>query len=64
MVSLNDIAVMQLSFFAFREGKRLSPGSRDAMLGIAHVVGNRVEVGWHNKDWLRILADVLAVFHC
>lgn len=47
----------QISLFAWHEGKRLAPGSRNAMLGIAHVIGNRVEGGWYNGDWLKILEE-------
>lgn len=54
---IRDYAVGQLALFAYREGHRLSPGCREAMLGIAHVISNRVAAGWVNGVWLRVIAD-------
>lgn len=48
----------QLAMFAFREGERLSPGCREAKLGIAHVVRNRLDAGWDSGDWLKIIAGI------
>lgn len=54
-MNITDYVVSQLVTFAWREGRRLSPGSRDAMLGIAHVIRNRVRQGWEGGDWLRLI---------
>lgn len=54
-MNITDYVVSQLATFAWREGKRLSPGSRDAMLGIAQVIRNRVRQGWEGGDWLKLL---------
>jgi hypothetical protein len=56
-VNVSEIVIGQLAFFSFREGQRLSPGSRPAMLGIAHCIRNRVEAGWSNGEWLKIIAE-------
>lgn len=45
----------QLALFAFREGQRLSPGMREAKLGIANVIRNRLDAGWEGGDWLKII---------
>jgi len=57
-VNVGALVVGQVAFFAYREGERLSPGCRDAKLGIAHVVRNRIEAGWDSGDWLKILAGM------
>jgi hypothetical protein len=56
-MNLQDIAVVHLTFFAWREGERLAPGSLDAKKAIAHVVRNRVDAGWENGDWLKIIMN-------
>lgn len=56
-MNVADMVVGQLALFCFREGERLAPGSRPAKLGIAHVFRNRVESGWQNGEWMRLLAD-------
>ena len=53
-----DFVIGQLSLLAWREGKRLSPGCRPAYLGIAQIIRNRVESGWLNGDWLKIIEEV------
>lgn len=55
---IQDYVVGQLALFAWREGKRLAPGSRDAMLGIAEVISHRVKGGQFDGDWLKVLANV------
>jgi hypothetical protein len=60
MIYNRDLATVQLALFAWREGQRLSPGCRAAMKGIAHVISNRVQRGWHNGDWLKVLEFVPA----
>lgn len=45
-----------LSLFAWREGRKLAPGSRDAAIGIAHCMANRVLSGMWDADWLKVLA--------
>lgn len=57
MYNVGEFVIGQLSLFAWREGKRLSPGCRAAYLGIAHIIKNRVESGWINGDWLRLIED-------
>jgi len=56
-VNVSEVVIGQLAFFSFREGQRMAPGCRTAMLGIAHVIRNRVEAGWSNGEWLKIIAD-------
>lgn len=64
------VEIAALALFAWREGQRLAPGSRDAMLGVAHVIDNRTRQGWHH-DWLEAIqaapkyaANELAEFDC
>jgi hypothetical protein len=57
-VNPSEIVVSQLAFLAFREGRRLAPGSRPAALGIAHVMRNRIEAGWVSGEWMKLIADV------
>ena len=56
-MNIADFVITNLSLMAWREGKRLSPGCRPAMLGIALVIRNRVEVGWSDGDWIKIIED-------
>jgi hypothetical protein len=56
-VTISDFVVGQLCLLAWREGNRLAPGNRDAMLGIAHVIHNRVMAGWNSGDWLKVISD-------
>lgn len=53
-----SFVVAELSLFAWREGNRLAPGSRDAQLAIAFVISNRQKAGWDDGDWLKILSRV------
>jgi hypothetical protein len=52
-----SLVVSTLSLYSYREGNRLAPGSRDAMMGIAFVIANRVKAGWHDGDWLKALSQ-------
>lgn len=56
-MTLKDFVVSNLGLFAWREGRRLSPGSRTGMLGIAHVIQNRVKAGQWDGDWLKVIAN-------
>jgi hypothetical protein len=56
-MNVTDYVVAQLATLDWREGKRMAPGNRDAMLGIAHVIHNRVLAGWHAGDWLKIIDE-------
>jgi hypothetical protein len=48
--------VTELALFSWREGNRLIPGTcRNAWLGIAHVLNNRLKAGWWESDWLKII---------
>lgn len=51
-----DTVVTCLALHAWREGNRLAPGSRSAMAGIAHIIGNRVLAGMWDGDWMKVLA--------
>ncbi len=57
-MNLSEFVIGQISLLAWREGRRLSPGCRPAMLGIAHVIANRSDSGWHSGDWSKILNEV------
>lgn len=57
-MNIGEFVIGQIALLAWREGKRLSPGSRPAMLGIAHIVRNRVESGWLQGDWLKIIEEM------
>lgn len=56
-MNVSEVVITQLALFAYREGKRLSPGCRPAMAGVAHVIRNRVEAGWQNGEWMKLIAD-------
>jgi len=55
-LTITDFVVGQVCLLAWREGKRLKTG-RDGMLGIAHVIHNRVMAGWNSSDWLKTIHD-------
>lgn len=56
-MDIKSIVVTTLTMFAWREGERLSPGCHEAKEAIACVIRNRVDAGWVNKDWLKIIAN-------
>ena len=56
-MTISDFVVSQLCLLAWREGKRLCPGNRDGMLGVAHCIHNRILAGWNSGDWLKTIAD-------
>lgn len=56
-MDIKTIVVSQLMLFSFREGERISPGSYEAKVGVAEVIRNRVQAGWHNGDWLKIISE-------
>ena len=57
-MNVSPLVIDYLSLFAWREGRRLSPGCRPAALGIAHVIRNRVDSGWLSSDWLKIMNEI------
>lgn len=53
---VKNLVVTELALFSWRDGSRLIPGvSRDAWLGIAHVMNSRLQAGWFDSDWLKII---------
>ena len=58
-MNISGLVISQMALFAYRDGQRLSPGSREAMLGIAHVIRNRMDAGWEGGgDWIKIIANM------
>jgi hypothetical protein len=56
-LNITDFTIGQITLFAWREGRRLSPGDRQGMKGIAEVIRSRVEKGWLDGDWLKVIEE-------
>ncbi|MCU1305162.1 MAG: hypothetical protein JWQ87_5446 [Candidatus Sulfotelmatobacter sp.] len=56
-MTISDFVVSQLCLVSWREAQRLAPGNRDAMIGIAHCIHNRIVAGWHSGDWLKVISE-------
>jgi hypothetical protein len=49
----------RLADFSIREAAH--SGGIDNMVGVAHVLRNRVNAGWHGGDWMRVLETAAAL---